>query len=236
MKGENIFTKEEIEQLKELISQRVKASEKKDKSKQKTIRDKMRKIGFYGQDDFGVTDMTLEKFQQLIDNKTIQIITPKNSEIISKKHIKITNKRIDSDESYVIDLCDEILGEKALRQHRFPFLLGDPNKNGKQAYLPVDAYYEGKKIVIEYYERQHTEDVPFFDKQKKMTVSGVNRKEQRRIYDERRKEVLPQHGIKHISINYSEFKYDNHKRIIRDHQNDVEIVRKLLYLYCNLQD
>ena len=71
MKGKNTFKKEEIEQLKELISQRVKASEKKDKSKQKTIRDKMRKIGFYGQDDFGVTDMTLEKFQQLIDNETI---------------------------------------------------------------------------------------------------------------------------------------------------------------------
>ena len=38
------------------------------------------------------------------------------------------------DETYVIDLCDEVLGIKAIRQHRFPFLKGDGN-----SLLPVDA-------------------------------------------------------------------------------------------------
>ena len=31
-----------------------------------------------------------------------------------------------SDEAYVIDLCDRVLGIPGLRQHRFDWLLGDP--------------------------------------------------------------------------------------------------------------
>ena len=48
MKGKNIFTESEIEQLKVLIRQRVQA----DSSSQKNIRNKMRRIGFYGQNDY----------------------------------------------------------------------------------------------------------------------------------------------------------------------------------------
>ena len=44
MKGKNVFTEQEIEALRELIRQRVKA----DRSKQTSIRNKMRAIGFYG--------------------------------------------------------------------------------------------------------------------------------------------------------------------------------------------
>ena len=125
------------------------------------------------------------------------------------------------DESYVIDLCDEVLGVTADRQHRFIFLVGDSGTP-----LPVDAYYKEKSLVIEYCERQHTEAVPLFDR--RMTVSGVSRGEQRRIYDERRREVLPQHGIRLINISYSDFEYDSNKRIIRDNQRDIRIVKKLL--------
>jgi hypothetical protein len=127
------------------------------------------------------------------------------------------------DEVYVIDLCDEVLGIKSSRQHRFPFLLGDSG-----IALPVDAYYEKLSLVIEYCERQHTEAVAFFDR--KQTVSGVSRGEQRRLYDERRKAILPQHDIKLVNISYSDFEYDSQKRIIRNHQRDIEIVRKKLGL------
>ena len=41
------------------------------------------------------------------------------------------------DESYVIDLCDLVLGLRAKRQHRFDFLRGDSGRSH-----PVDAYYE----------------------------------------------------------------------------------------------
>ena len=125
------------------------------------------------------------------------------------------------DEVYVIDLCDEVLGMKSSRQHRFPFLLGDSGKA-----LPVDAYYEKLGLVVEYCERQHTEAVAFFDQ--KQTVSGVNRGEQRRLYDKRRKVILPQHDIRLVNINYSDFEYDSQKRIVRNSKRDMKIVRKKL--------
>lgn len=79
--------------------------------------------------------------------------------------------RMDSDEYYVIELCNEVLGLKASQQHRFDFLVGDSGTK-----LPVDAYYEDLNLVVEYLESQHTISTPFFDKKK--TVSGVSRGEQ----------------------------------------------------------
>ncbi|MFG2821574.1 hypothetical protein ACGFX4_19350 [Kitasatospora sp. NPDC048365] len=65
--------------------------------------------------------------------------------------------RTDSDEAYVLDLCDEHLGEAALRQHRFDWLRGDPGPDGRRARLPVDGYWRQHKLVVEYRERQHDE-------------------------------------------------------------------------------
>ena len=76
-----------------------------------------------------------------------------------------------SDEYYIIDLCDKILDCKALRGHRFAFLLGDTSlKTGKKRTLPVDAYYPDLQLVIEYQERQHTESVKLFNK---ITATGI---------------------------------------------------------------
>ncbi|GAP81582.1 hypothetical protein JFY68_06590 [Porphyromonas gingivalis] len=71
MKGKKVFTKKEIEELRLLIEQRTKAKTKKE---QKPIRDKMRKIGFYGRDDFGIIDLQLSDFEGLIKSDTIKII------------------------------------------------------------------------------------------------------------------------------------------------------------------
>ena len=135
---------------------------------------------------------------------------------------KKRKSRADSDEYYVIDLCDEVLGRKASRQHRFDFLTGDTGKR-----LPVDAYYEDLNLVVEYYERQHSEPIPYWDK--KMTASGVTRQEQRKIYDERRRIILPQHGIKLVVINY--FDFGTSKRILRNKAYDIKVVRNLLKEY-----
>ena len=130
--------------------------------------------------------------------------------------------RNNSDEDYVIGLCDEILGTSAFRQHRFPFLTGDSGRT-----LPVDAYYPSLNLVVEYYESQHTES-GFFDHKDKLTVSGVDRGEQRRIYDERRRTVLPKHGIKLVIINYTDF--GTRKKLLRNHDKDLEIVKSVLRL------
>lgn len=132
-------------------------------------------------------------------------------------------QRKDSDEFYVIDLCDEVLGAKASRQHKFDFLRGDGTP-GRQ--LPVDAYYPELNLVVEYRERQHTESVALFDR--KATVSGVSRGEQRRIYDKRRRDVLPKHGIRLVEISYSDLKHDSRKRLVRDRKNDLAEIRRIL--------
>jgi hypothetical protein len=147
-----------------------------------------------------------------------------------KTSIKVSNS--DKDEHYVIDLCDEILKQTSSRQHKFDFLLGDYHKDGvSRSKLPVDAFYSDLNLVVEYMERQHTEAVGFFDKPDVKTVSGVSRGEQRKIYDKRRKDVLPLHGIDLKIISYFDFKFDNQKRIIRNRENDLNIVRVLLDSY-----
>src|SRR5438132_10181538 len=109
------------------------------------------------------------------------------------------------DEAYIIDICDQVLGRKASRQHRFAFLLGDTGTT-----LPVDAYYEDLALVVEYRERQHLEPVAFWDT--KPTAVGVPRGQQRTLYDARRREVLPEHGIAVVELSHSDFKCDSRKR------------------------
>jgi hypothetical protein len=138
-----------------------------------------------------------------------------------------TSNRKDSDEHYVLDLCDKVLGIKGLRQHRFDFLVGDPNTNGKCAKLPVDSYYPDLNLVIEYKEQQHTKPNKHFDKPDLFTVSGVHRGEQRKIYDQRRLEILPKNGIKVVEISYSDFEYDGKDRVLRSN-GDMERVKKLI--------
>ena len=127
--------------------------------------------------------------------------------------------RSDSDEYYVIGLCNEALGIVGEQQYKFHFLVGDTGRA-----LPVDVYYRDLNLVIEYYERQHTEEVKFFNR--RMTVSGVSRGEQRKIYDERRRSELPRHGIKLVIISYSDF--GTTKKLRRNHDADLLIVKGIL--------
>lgn len=152
-----------------------------------------------------------------------QIIAKAKAALFGVKQKSNSNK-IEKDETYVINLCDKVLDNTASRQHRFDFLVGDTGRK-----LPVDAYYEKYHLVIEYYEKQHTESVKLFDN--KMTVSGVTRDIQRRIYDKRRKEILPKHGIEVIVFSYEDFDFDNKKRIKRNQERDLEIVREKLKKY-----
>lgn len=154
--------------------------------------------------------------------------TPKAVKVIPKvKVLAKSTGRKDSDEHYVLDLCDEVLKMQGLRQHRFDFLLGDPNAQGKCAKLPVDSYYPELNLVIEYKEQQHSKTNKHFDKPNLITVSGVHRGEQRKIYDQRRLDVLPKHGIKVIEISFSDFNHNSRDRILRSN-NDIERVKKLL--------
>lgn len=98
------------------------------------------------------------------------------------------------DETYIIDLCDEILAATAVRQATFPFLLSDIGKDGERDPLRVDAHYPDLNTVVEYLEVQHFKPVPHWDS--KPTPDGGTRGEQRRRYDERRRLVMKAYQIR----------------------------------------
>ncbi|MDD3877839.1 MAG: hypothetical protein PHT69_14555 [Bacteroidales bacterium] len=162
--------------------------------------------------------------------KNLQVkIKPFEKSIVQKPTItetKATGKRKDSDEHYIIDICDILLGMKGSRQHRFSFILGDTGTK-----LPVDVYYDVLNLVIEFNEQQHTKAVKHFDKPGKLTVSGVHRGEQRKIYDQRKRTLLLQHRIKVINISYDQFNCNSKGKIIRNKDIDMEIVKKYLRDY-----
>ena len=68
------------------------------------------------------------------------------------------------------------------------------------------------------------EEVKFFNR--RMTVSGVSRREQRKIYDERRRTELPKHGIKLVVISYTDF--GTTKSLLRNHDADLAVVKVVL--------
>ena len=219
-----IFTKAEFEQIEILVRQLEKAPA----DKQKGIRGKIRRIGLYWSEVAGGMSYTVQNLQRLVYSGVIKVIgsnlparnvssinTPAK---IATQNTKTTG-RSGSDEYYVIGLCNEALGQVGEQQYKFPFLVGDTGRA-----LPVDAYYRDLNLVVEYYERQHTEEVKFFNR--RMTVSGVSRGEQREIYDERRRTELPKHGIKLVVISYTDF--GTSKTLVRNHDADLAVVRGIL--------
>lgn len=134
-----------------------------------------------------------------------------------------------SDECYVLDLCDEILGERSRRQARFDWLIGDASpKTGRCVRLPVDAYWARLGVIVEYRESQHFSVNRHFDKPHVPTVSGVHRGEQRRIYDERREREIPAHGLHLVVIRYDQLACDRRGRLLRDRAADLVSLRRIL--------
>jgi hypothetical protein len=136
--------------------------------------------------------------------------------------------RDDSDEAYVLDLCDEVLGERASRQHRFEWLLGDPGRNGRRVRLPVDGFWAGHGLVVEYRERQHDQPVAFFDKPDRLTVSGVHRGLQRALYDARRDELIPAHGLRLVVMRPADLASNPQGRLLRIPDDDRRGIGQLL--------
>jgi hypothetical protein len=133
-----------------------------------------------------------------------------------------------SDEFYVIDLCDEVLNEVGRRQARFDWLRGDANPGGRAARLAVDAYWPDHGLVVEYRERQHDVPVPHFDKPDRMTVSGVHRGLQRKIYDQRRDKLIPAHGLRLVVIKPADLAADRRGRLLRHRDHDLQTIRSKL--------
>jgi hypothetical protein len=103
--------------------------------------------------------------------------------------------------SHVIGLAAELLGEEPEREKRFPWALGDVSaKTGRAHRLPFDAVWESRRLIIEVDEDQHRRPVRFWDKPDVLTVSGVHRGEQRRLYDERKRNAARKEGYTVVEI------------------------------------
>lgn len=102
---------------------------------------------------------------------------------------------------YVIALLEELLGETAERERRFPWALGDASpKTGRQTKLPFDAVWPSRRLIVEVDEDQHRGPVDFWDKPDVLTVSDVSRGEQRAIYDRRKRDAARDRGFTVIEI------------------------------------
>lgn len=147
----------------------------------------------------------------------------------AKSKTRVLKGRVASDEFFILDLCDIVLKKKASRQHKFGFILGDLHKDGEsRTRLPLDAYYADLNLVIEFCEKEHSVEGEDLDKPKKKTISGVDRVEQRKIYNHRKKAALKEKDINLIEIDYSMFVCDEEQKIIRNIEDVKIILTKLL--------
>lgn len=98
MKGKNTFTEKEIDELKRLITLRVNST---NKSEKKKLRDKMRKIGFYGGDDWGINDCQIADLERLASEGRIKVIC---NNLISKSEY-ISNVKEPAKEKIATDFA-----------------------------------------------------------------------------------------------------------------------------------
>ncbi len=103
---------------------------------------------------------------------------------------------------YVTELLQELLGPAEIEK-RFDWCRGDSRSGGPGVPLPYDAVWEERRLIVEIDERQHSEAVLFFDKPWRTTVSGVDRGEQRRLYDERKTRCAREHGYTVVRLDSS---------------------------------
>lgn len=129
------------------------------------------------------------------------------------------------DQAFVTSLVAELLGEEPLRDHRFSWLMGDTGR-----LLPVDAHFPNHNLVLEYRERQHLADRPdsFSMWDRRMTASGMTRREQRARYDRLRETEIPAHGLRLIVVNADDLGVDRRGRLLRIGEDDMRVLRRIL--------
>ena len=143
-------------------------------------------------------------------------------------------ERANSDEKYLVDMINSLLGKKGSEKQTFDYLLGDLHQDGEtRTELPVDLYFWELKLAIEFVNHPKTREQLIPEKQKKMTVSGVTRAEQRVKYFDRKKKVLTKKGMDFVEIPMAGFECDEHLKLLRNTENDERVLRGLLGHYLD---
>lgn len=118
-KYKKTFSVNEIQQLRKLIEQRCSSNEN---AQKKIIRARMRGIGFYGEKCFGIRDMTIQKFDELISSGRIKVTgeqpVQNNKEIVKEKgKCKCFSSLIDCDSEILI--LGTMPGKKSLESGEY---------------------------------------------------------------------------------------------------------------------
>ena len=82
-------------------------------------------------------------------------------------------------------------------------------------------------MALDYSEKQDAEESNI-DNPEKMTVSGVTRAEQRKIYNRRKREILRKKEVNFIEIKYKDFDYDEQFKLVRNKDKNLHILSKIL--------
>lgn len=142
-----------------------------------------------------------------LPNESISSLTKKEKGILNIEN---------SDEFYLVNLCDELLKDKASRKHTFDTLVGRLHKKGKgRTKLPLDAYYEELKLAIEFFQKKETEE-------------SEDREAQRKFYDLRKKDTLKKKEIRLFEINYSAFECNEDGNLVRNKEQDFKVLKSIL--------
>ncbi len=147
--------------------------------------------------------------------------TPK--ELISPISKKEQNLRAiqNSDEYYLVNLCDELLQQKASRKHTFDTLVGNLHKRGKgRTKLPLDAYYEDLKLVLEFFRKDEVTE--------ELDEKEQARKAQIKYYNELKKKAIRTKKLRLVEVNYALFECNDANKLIRNMENDTLVLKGIL--------
>ncbi|MBQ4802771.1 hypothetical protein J8L88_07920 [Aquimarina sp. MMG015] len=126
-----------------------------------------------------------------------------------------------SDEYYLVNLCDELLKQKASRKHTFPNLVGNLHKKGKRrTKLPLDAYYEDLKLVLEFFEKNAITN--------ELDEKEQARRAQIKYYNQLKKKAVLAKNLHLIEVNYGLFERNNENKLVRNTDNDMLVLKDVL--------
>lgn len=125
--------------------------------------------------------------------------------------------RVNSDEHYVLSLCEQIVGRKALREFSFDWLRADPDARGTRRKLPVDAYWPEHSAAAQYYVGPIIPDL----------ATASERTLQRLAYDERRRTECARYRIQLIEVSSEQLAHRGSK-LLREIEHDLAVLRPLV--------
>jgi hypothetical protein len=118
-----------------------------------------------------------------------------------------------------------LLGDPPEREKRYSWAVGDiSSRTGHAVELPFDAVWESRRLIVEVDEDQHRKPVAHFDKPDRITVSGVHRGEQRRLYAERKRTAARRKGYIVLEIPWERRPPPGR----RDRVGDLDLLRQMV--------